>query len=104
MPFSSTNNPLLSALYRADFLLSCNHRRTQKLGGKAATPDGISVPSYSFFGGIPMYDIDRLINAGLDAETAFDTVFWYKRQGNDSGLERYICEIERGQRQRPNDG
>ena len=51
-----------------------------------------------------MYDIDRLINAGMDAETAFDTVFWYKRQGNDSRLERYICEIERGQRQRPNDG
>lgn len=44
------------------------------------------------------------VNAGMDAETAFDTVFWYKRQGNDSGLERYICEIERGQRQRPNDG
>ena len=70
----------------------------------AAMPTGISVPSYSFFGGIPMYDIDRLINAGMDAETAFDTVFWYKRQGNDSGLKRYICEIERGQRQRPNDG
>ena len=70
----------------------------------AAMPTGIFAPSYSFFGGIPMYDIDRLINAGMDVETAFDIVFWYKRQGNDSGLERYICEIERGQRQRPNDG
>lgn len=51
-----------------------------------------------------MQPIDRLISAGMDAETAFDTVFWYKQQGNDSGLERYICEYERGQRQRPNDG
>lgn len=51
-----------------------------------------------------MHDIDRLIAAGMDAETAFDTVFWYKRRGNDSGLERYICEIERGQRRGPNDG
>lgn len=51
-----------------------------------------------------MYDIERLISAGMDPETAFDTVFWYKQQGNDSGLERYICEVERGQRHRPNDG
>lgn len=51
-----------------------------------------------------MYTIDRLIAAGMDAETAFDTVFWYKQQGNDSGLERYISEFERGQRQRPNNG
>lgn len=76
-------------------------------GDSAAWPpcqQAFPCPPILFFGGIPMYDIDRLINAGMDAETAFDTVFWYKRQGNDSGLERYICEIERGQRQRPNDG
>ena len=42
----------------------------------AAMPTGIFAPSYSFFGGIPMYDIDRLINAGMDVETAFDIVFW----------------------------
>lgn len=51
-----------------------------------------------------MYDIDRLVEAGMDVETAFDTVFWYKQQGNDSGLERYISEFERGQCQRPNNG
>lgn len=51
-----------------------------------------------------MHAIDRLVDAGMDAETAFDTVFWYFQQGNSAGLERYICEFERGQRQRPNNG
>lgn len=51
-----------------------------------------------------MYAIDRLVSAGMDAETAFDTVFWYYQQGNESGLERYICEFERGQRLRAGNG
>lgn len=51
-----------------------------------------------------MYAIDRLINAGMKAEDAFDAVFWFVYHGNDSDMERYICEFERGQRQRPNNG
>jgi len=50
-----------------------------------------------------MQAVDRLVAVGMDAETAFDTAFWFFQQGNDAGLERYICEFERGQRQRPND-
>lgn len=50
-----------------------------------------------------MKTIDRLMAAGMDAETAFDIAFYFFQQGNDAGLERYICEFERGQRQRPND-
>lgn len=30
------------------FMRKYTHRRARKLGGKAATPDGISAPSYSF--------------------------------------------------------
>lgn len=67
-------------------------------------PNGISAPFYSFFGGVLMYDIDRLIRAGLKPETAFDTVFFYLQSNNRRGLERYICELERGQRMRPHDG
>lgn len=48
-----------------------------------------------------MYTIDRLVAAGVDPERAFDIVYCFLEQDNASELERYICEIERGQRQRP---
>lgn len=51
-----------------------------------------------------MYTIDRLIAAGVDPERAFDIVYCFLEQDNVSELERYICEMERGQRQRPQDG
>lgn len=50
-----------------------------------------------------MYTIDRLIAAGVDPERAFDIVYCFLEQDNVSELERYICEMERGQRHRPND-
>lgn len=50
-----------------------------------------------------MYAIDRLVFAGVEPGKAFDIVHCFLEQGNEKGLERYICEIERGQRQRPND-
>lgn len=50
-----------------------------------------------------MYTIDRLIAAGMDPERAFDIVYCFLEQDNVSGLERYIFEVERGQRHRPND-
>lgn len=51
-----------------------------------------------------MYTIDRLVSAGADAERAFDIVYCFLQQNNAKGLERYVCEMERGQRQRPQDG
>lgn len=50
-----------------------------------------------------MYTIDRLVSAGVEPERAFDIVYCFLEHGNENGLERYICELERGQRQRPND-
>lgn len=32
----------------AYFMRQCSYRRTREFGGKAATPIGISAPSYSF--------------------------------------------------------
>lgn len=78
------------------------YRRTQDFGGKAATPTGIPVPSCLFWR-YAMYTIDRLVAAGVDAERAFDIVYCFLEQGNEKGLERYVCEMERGQRQRPKD-
>lgn len=54
-----------------------------------------------FFGGIFMCEIDRLISAGMSADEAYEIVFWMTHYGNDSDMERYILEFERGQRQRP---
>ena len=51
-----------------------------------------------------MYTIDRLVSAWMDAETAFDTVYLFLELDNAAELERYVCEFERGQRQRPNNG
>lgn len=51
-----------------------------------------------------MYTIDRLIASGVDPERAFDIVYCFLQQDNAKGLERYVCEMERGQRQRPCDG
>ena len=50
-----------------------------------------------------MYTIERLVAAGIDPERAFDIVCCFLEQDNVSELERYICEMEREQRQRPND-
>lgn len=49
-----------------------------------------------------MYAIDKLIAAGMEPREAFDTVFFYLEQKKEKELERYICEMERGQRRRPN--
>lgn len=73
------------------------------MGGKAAMPTGISVPFYLFWR-YAMYTVDRLVAAGVNAERAFDIVYCFLQQDNAKGLERYICEVERGQRQRPSDG
>lgn len=51
-----------------------------------------------------MRTIDRLISAGMSANDAYEVVFWFTHHGNDSDMERYVCEFERGQRQRPHDG
>lgn len=45
-----------------------------------------------------MREIDRLINAGMDANTAFDTVYCFMKQDNAAGLERYVSRLEREQR------
>ena len=51
-----------------------------------------------------MPDFDRLIAAGLPCEIAFETAWWFDRYGNDSDFERYVCELNNGQRERVNDG
>lgn len=50
-----------------------------------------------------MYTIDRLVAAGVDPEKAFDIAYCFWKQRNEKGLERYVLEIERGQRQGPED-
>lgn len=50
-----------------------------------------------------MYTIDRLVAAGVDPEKAFDIAYCFWEQRNEKGLERYVLELERGQRQRPED-
>lgn len=60
-------------------------------------------PSILFWG-YAMYTIDRLVAAGVDPEKAFDIAYCFLEQRNEKGLERYVCEMERGQRQRPQDG
>lgn len=51
-----------------------------------------------------MSTVDRLISAGMDAESAFEVALWFAAYGNESDKERFVLEYERGQRQRPNDG
>lgn len=67
-------------------------------------PKGVFAPSYFFLEDAPMQAIDRLIAAGMAPGMAFDTVYCFLQQNNTNGLERYVCKIERWQRQRPNDG
>lgn len=42
-----------------------------------------------------MDTITRLVQAGIRPDCAVETVAWYRQQGNDQGLERYIQEVER---------
>lgn len=38
--------------------------------------------------------IRRLVEAGIPPACAVETVAWYRQQGDDNGLERYIEEVE----------
>ena len=51
-----------------------------------------------FVEGWTVREIDRLINAGMDANTAFDTVYCFMKQDNAAGLERYVSRFEHEQR------
>lgn len=51
-----------------------------------------------------MFEIDRLIAAGLSGEIAYETAWWFAHYGNDSDFERYIREFQYGQREQVNDG
>lgn len=41
-----------------------------------------------------MDEVTRLISAGIRPDCASDTVLWYKRRGDEEGLERYIQHVE----------
>lgn len=41
-----------------------------------------------------MDSITRLVQAGIRPDCAVETVAWFRQQGNDIGLERYIQDAE----------
>lgn len=41
-----------------------------------------------------MTALERLICAGLSPEEAQDAIAWYRMQGDDNALEKYIREVE----------
>lgn len=36
----------------------------------------------------------RLVSAGMSVESALDTLVWFRQQGDDKGLDRFVCEVE----------
>lgn len=38
--------------------------------------------------------VTRLIQAGIRPDCAVETVAWYRSQGDDNGLERYVYAAE----------
>ena len=50
-----------------------------------------------------MYGLDRLIEAGMPEDVAYDTASWFNFYGNANDFERYMCELENGQRVPPRD-
>lgn len=51
-----------------------------------------------------MRTFERLVSVGIPEELAFETAWWFSHYGNESDLERFICELTNGQRERVNDG
>ena len=47
-----------------------------------------------------MDTITRLVTAGIRPDCAVETVAWFREQGDDNGLEKYISSIERKMRER----
>lgn len=41
-----------------------------------------------------MRAVERLIAAGIRPDCAQETVLWYRAQGDDYGLEKYLNEVE----------
>lgn len=41
-----------------------------------------------------MSTYERLIYAGVSPEEAVEVIAWYRLQGDDNGLEKYISELE----------
>lgn len=38
--------------------------------------------------------VSRLVQAGIRPDCAQETVLWYRAQGDDYGLEKYLNEVE----------
>ena len=38
--------------------------------------------------------VERLVAAGIKKDCAEETVLWYRAQGDDYGLEKYLNEVE----------
>lgn len=51
-----------------------------------------------------MINVERLVAAGLPGDIAFEAAWWFAHYGNESDFERYVCELQNGQRERVNDG
>lgn len=41
-----------------------------------------------------MTEFERLVQAGIKPDCALDTCNWYRMQGDDSSLKRYVREVE----------
>lgn len=42
----------------------------------------------------------RLVQAGIRPDCAADTIGWFRRQGDDRGLEQYVSQVERRAKKR----
>ena len=41
-----------------------------------------------------MTPVERLIAAGIRPDCARETIMWFRAQGDDYGLEKYLNEVE----------
>lgn len=41
-----------------------------------------------------MTHFERLVAAGIRPDCALETAYWYSKQGDEEGLEKYVREVE----------
>ncbi len=78
-------------------IIQSNHRRTREIGGTRRRQAESAFPLASFSqpkGRVSLDTIRRLVEAGIGFDCALETVAWFRQQGDDQSLERYIQQVE----------
>ena len=65
-----------------------------RIKGWYTSPPSSRTPYFYTKDVFDMTPVERLIAAGIRPDCARETIMWFRAQGDDYGLEKYLNEVE----------